>query len=94
MPHAQRGVSMILFTIGMLIIVLIGGLALDMSHAMLNKTRLQNSVDAAALAAASVLLSSSDTDRATDAAEDIFEANQASAGNAEMLAAISIDDRA
>jgi hypothetical protein len=92
LPQKQRGISLILFTIGMLIIVFMGGLALDMSHAMLNKTRLQNTVDAAALAAATSLNSAADLAAATQAAEDVFTANQASAGNSEMLSALTVDD--
>jgi len=91
-PSKQRGISMVLFTIGMLIIVLIGGLALDMAHALLNKSRLQNSVDAAALAAAAILEDSTSTSLAEDAAIDVFEANQNAAGNSELLDAITEPD--
>jgi hypothetical protein len=80
----QRGVVLVLFAIGMLAIIAVAGLALDMSHAMISKTRLQNTVDAAALAAAHVLDQTSNETLATDAARDVFGANQAAAGNREL----------
>jgi hypothetical protein len=73
-----------MFTIGMLAILAVAGLALDTSHAMLNKTRLQNTVDAAALAAAHVLDNTTDVILAEQAARDVFAANQAAAGNGEL----------
>jgi Flp pilus assembly protein TadG len=55
MPRQQRGVVMVLYTIGMVAIIGMAGLALDMGHAFLNKTRLQNALDAGALSGASSL---------------------------------------
>ena len=48
----QGGAALVLVTIGMLAMLAVAGLALDASHSIANKTRLQNTVDAAALAAA------------------------------------------
>jgi Flp pilus assembly protein TadG len=48
----QRGAAMVLIVAGMVALIGIAGLALDSAHGMLNKTRLQNTVDAAALGAA------------------------------------------
>ena len=53
--NSQRGAVIVLVAIGMGALILTAGLALDMGHAFLNKTRLQNTVDAAALAAAKEL---------------------------------------
>ena len=49
----QGGAALVLVTIGMLAMLAVAGLALDASHSIANNTRLQNTVDAAALAAAS-----------------------------------------
>ncbi|ADE14573.1 conserved hypothetical protein [Nitrosococcus halophilus Nc 4] len=71
-PHSQRGVTMVLFTIGMVAIIGMAGLALDMGHAYLNKTRLQNALDAAALSGAKVLNDMHDVGQATAAALTTF----------------------
>jgi Flp pilus assembly protein TadG len=51
----QRGSMIILVVIALASILLMGALALDGSHMLLNKTRLQNAVDAAALSGAKTL---------------------------------------
>ena len=43
----QRGAALVLLAIGMVALIGIAGLTLDSAHGMLNKTRLQNTVDAA-----------------------------------------------
>jgi hypothetical protein len=53
------------------------GFALDSGHLILNKSRLQNTVDAAALAAAKVLDDTESEDQATAAARAVFDANAA-----------------
>ncbi len=72
MPQAQRGAAIIIFTIGMVAILGMAGLALDMGHAYLNKTRLQNALDAAALSGEKTLLSGSTTADAETAALNTF----------------------
>jgi hypothetical protein len=57
---------------GLFAIISVSALALDVSHAMVNKTRLQNAVDAAALSAAKALDQSGSTDQARDAATAVF----------------------
>ena len=74
----QRGVVAILVAIGLLALLAMVGLALDTGHAMLNKSRLQNTVDAAALAAAKVLDSTGSEVDADTAARNIFDLNAAS----------------
>lgn len=54
-PDRERGAVLVLFTVGMLAIIAIAGLALDTGHAFLNKTRLQNALDAGALSGARTL---------------------------------------
>ena len=54
-PRGQRGVAIVLFTIALVAMLGLVGLALDGAHSMLDKTRLQNTVDAAALSAAKTL---------------------------------------
>ena len=51
----QRGIVAVMVAIGLLALLAMVGLALDSGHAVLNKSRLQNTVDASALAAAKVL---------------------------------------
>jgi len=84
LPSRQRGAVMILFVIGMVAIIGIAGLALDGGHAMLSKTRLQNTVDAAALSAAKTLDDTADTTLASAAALGMFADNAAGAGNYEL----------
>jgi hypothetical protein len=83
-PARQKGAVLVLYAIGMLAIMLIAGLALDGAHAMLNKSRLQNTVDAAALAAAKVLDDTANEPQARTAAVDMFTSNSDDAGNREL----------
>ncbi|MBV0933491.1 Tad domain-containing protein [Marinobacterium weihaiense] len=49
---SQQGAVLVLVTVAMIALIAIAGLALDGGHLLLNKTRLQNAVDAAALSGA------------------------------------------
>ena len=51
----QRGIVAVVVAIGLLGLLAMVGFALDSGHLILNKSRLQNTVDAAALSAAKVL---------------------------------------
>lgn len=84
---SQRGTVVVLLAISLGVLLLTAGLALDMGHAFLNKTRLQNSVDAAALAAAKTLDDTGNTVLATAEAIQAFGFNAAAAGNGEMARA-------
>ena len=64
--------------IGLLALLAMVGLALDSGHAVLNKSRLQNTVDASALAAAKVLDSTGSEANADTAARSVFDLNAAS----------------
>jgi Flp pilus assembly protein TadG len=83
----QRGAVMVLFVIALVAIIGMAGLALDGSHAMLNKTRLQNTVDAAALSAAKTLDDTGDVVLAEAEAFAMFANNAAVAGHDEIAAA-------
>ena len=80
----QRGVVIPIVAIGLLALLAVAGLALDGSHALANKTRMQNTVDAAALAAAKVLDLTQNPAQATAAANGIFSTNANGAGNHEL----------
>ena len=83
----QKGVVLPLVAIGLLAMVAVAGLALDSSHALANKTRLQNTVDAAALAAAKAYDQSADIVIGDAAAFSLFGLNADAAGNQELNAA-------
>ena len=81
----QQGIALVLVTVGMVALLLVAGLALDGGHIFLNKTRLQNTVDAAALSAAKTLdETKGNTTEATAAAMAAFNSNAGAYGNAEM----------
>jgi len=82
--NRQNGVAMPLVVIALVAILAIAGLALDGSHAFVNKTRLQNTVDAAALAAAKVYDQTTDTTASTAAANSVFGLNTDGNGNFEV----------
>lgn len=77
----QQGAILPLVAISLLAILGMAGLALDMSHAHLQKTRLQNSLDAAALSAAKVLDQTGNTLVAEAAGLDTFASNAVEPGN-------------
>lgn len=81
---SQRGAVIVLIAVAMAALILSAGLALDMGHAFLNKTRLQNTVDAAALAAAKVLDDTGNTALATAEALQAFGNNATAAGSGEL----------
>lgn len=83
----QRGVVLPLVAIGLLAMLAVAGLALDASHALANKARLQNTVDAAALAAAKVYDETADVVAGNAAALALFGQNADGAGNRELNAA-------
>jgi len=83
----QRGVAMVFVVVGLLALLLMAGLALDAGHATLNKARLQNATDAAALAAAKIIDSTHSTILATSAALTAFSNNAGASGDQELAAA-------
>ncbi len=80
----QRGAALVLIAIAMFVLILMAGLALDVGHMMLNKTRLQNAVDSAALSAAKTLDQTSSTTLATASALQALGLDSDTAGNNEL----------
>jgi Flp pilus assembly protein TadG len=80
----QRGMTVAFLMVGMVALLLMVGLALDVGHATLNKTRLQDATDAAALAAAKILDETHNTALATLEASAAFKANANSSGDQEL----------
>lgn len=77
MRRHQRGIVAVMVVIGLLALLAMVGLALDTGHVMFNKSRLQATVDAAALAAARVLDSTGSEPQAAAAAASVFDLNAA-----------------
>jgi Flp pilus assembly protein TadG len=73
----ERGATLVLAVVGMLALIAMAGLALDTAHVLLNKSRLQNALDAAALAGAKGLALSANTGTATTYASANFALNVA-----------------
>src|SRR6266478_1067582 len=71
----EGGATLVLVVVGMVALIAMAGLALDTAHVLLNKSRLQSALDAAALAAAKVLDQTASTDQATAAAGSVFTLN-------------------
>jgi hypothetical protein len=77
MRSKQRGITMVVITIALLSLIAVAGLALDVGHVVVNKSRLQATVDAAALSAAKILDTTGSTAAATTAANNVFSVNAA-----------------
>jgi len=92
LPVRQQGSVMVLFVIALACILVMGAFALDGGHMLVNKTRLQNAVDAAALSGAKTLSQvSGATGAATltqSAAWNALTSNANAPGNAELATAI------
>ncbi|TRW89692.1 TadE/TadG family type IV pilus assembly protein [Candidatus Methylobacter oryzae] len=84
MAVGQQGAILPLVAIGMGALLAMTGLALDMGHSYLNKTRMQNALDAAALSGAKTLDETASTATATIAAQNAFTINANDSGNAEL----------
>ncbi|WP_137817309.1 TadE/TadG family type IV pilus assembly protein [Pseudomonas sp. 2FG] len=91
-PGRQRGAVIVLVVIALAAMLLMGALALDGGHMLVNKTRLQNTVDAAALSGAKtlqqVLGTANASTLARDAARNTLTQNANATGNSELAAAI------
>src|SRR3990167_7568906 len=87
-PARQRGAVMVLIVIALASMLLMAALALDGGHMLVNKTRLQNAVDAAALSGAKTLQqvmgSGNASSLARDAALNTLRLNADSDGNGEL----------
>ncbi|MDH3588853.1 MAG: Tad domain-containing protein, partial [Gammaproteobacteria bacterium] len=84
-PKRQDGIIVVIVAIGAVALLGAGALAFDVGHVILSKTRLQNSVDAAALSGAKEIDISGDTTQAAAAARDAFQQNALADGNHDLL---------
>lgn len=80
----QRGLVAVMVTIALFAFLGVTALAIDINHAFMNRTRLQNSVDAAALAAALVLDRGGSEDDARTAVTDTLTEMAQAGGNSEL----------
>lgn len=93
-PKKQKGLVVIMITAALLVFLAVSALAVDINHMVVNKTRLQNAVDSAALAAATILDNSKDKDAVDAEISTALNAMAASTGNHEFdfsTASINID---
>jgi len=82
----QRGVVILLVTMVLPVLLLAAGFALDFGHVFVNKTRLQNALDATALSAAIAINSDINKDKAAATTKGIatFNLFKAASGNDEL----------
>lgn len=83
-PGKQKGAIIIMAVVSLLALFGMAALALDGGHLFLNKTRMQNAVDGAALSAAKTLDTTGNTVSAEVAALDTFTQFTGSSGNNEL----------
>ncbi|MBT8766349.1 pilus assembly protein TadG-related protein [Metapseudomonas boanensis] len=92
LPRRQRGSVLVLVAVAMLAMLAMAALALDGGHMLVNKTRLQNATDAAALSAAKRMSQvqgmTGAISEAQAAAYKTFELNADAVGNGELKAAM------
>jgi hypothetical protein len=89
-PKHQQGNILVLFVISLLALFGMAALALDSGHMLLNKTRLQNIVDAAALHAAKELDEGASLNDARQAVIDMLQLNLAHTDLRELNTAIDL----
>lgn len=80
----QSGIVAIVMTIAMLALLSVTALAIDINHLYMNRTKLQNGVDAAALAAAVVLDNNSSQSDAITAVNETLTKLVSTNGNSEL----------
>ncbi len=80
----QGGIVIIMMTVAMLVILAVTALTIDVNYLYMNRTKLQNGVDAAALAAAVVLDSNSSQSDATIAVNETLTELVATSGNSDL----------
>ncbi|MGV6826251.1 MAG: TadE/TadG family type IV pilus assembly protein [bacterium] len=73
--RSQQGAVLALVVIAMVAIIAVAGLALDTSHAYIDKTKMQNALDAAALSGAMTVMNDTSCINATDDAVATFDGN-------------------
>ncbi|WP_260679338.1 TadE/TadG family type IV pilus assembly protein [Thalassomonas sp. M1454] len=88
----QQGNILVMFTIGLFVLIAMSALALDGGHMLLNKSRLQNYVDASALNAAKVIDDGGNHAQARAAAIELFNINLAHSDAAEIANSFDISN--
>ncbi|MEZ8039274.1 pilus assembly protein TadG-related protein [Vibrio sp. 1F263] len=83
-PKKQGGLVVIFVTIALLVFLAVSALAVDINHMLVNKTRLQNAVDSAALAAATILDNSKDQAAVSAEVTSTLNAMAGASGNHEF----------
>ncbi len=83
--RSQQGITLVLISFIMLILIGMGAFAMDLNHQVLNKARLQNAVDSAALASAVVADDTTDVDLAKAAAVEALNSFASGSGNQELV---------
>ena len=81
----QKGLTLVLVTLAMIILLGFAALAIDVNHALLNKTRLQNAVDTAALSAAVLLDAGNDEDTVRSSVGEALTNVMAAAGQNQVV---------
>ncbi|MEH6465644.1 MAG: pilus assembly protein TadG-related protein [Shewanella psychromarinicola] len=89
LPSREKGAILIMFTIGLFAILAVAALALDGSHMLLSKGRLQNAVDASSLHAAKILDSGATLEEAREAAVTMLAHNLSYQENNELETNVS-----
>ncbi len=84
--RSQSGITLVLISLIMLILIGMGAFAIDLNHQVLNKARLQNAVDSAALASALVADDTNNLVLAEEAAIETLKSFAESSGNQELVA--------
>lgn len=87
----QQGIVVVITTIALLALLSMAALALEGAHVLLNKSRLQNAVDAAALSAAKTYDQTRNAADSTTAARLTFRQNLQQAGSSELTSVDTLD---
>ncbi|MFB9216370.1 TadE/TadG family type IV pilus assembly protein [Vibrio sinaloensis] len=88
---AQQGLTLVVMTVSMAVIVGVAALSIDANHLMVSKNRLQNALDTAALAGATVANRTYEEDDAKEAIVEAYNKVTSAAGNDELVLAASDD---
>ncbi len=82
--RTQKGITLVLISMVLLILLGVAAFGIDLNHQVLNKTRLQNAVDTAALAGAVVADKTEDVDQAEAAVIATLSSIASESGNTEL----------
>lgn len=80
----QKGLTLVVMTLAMVVFIAVGAFSIDISHLLVNKTRLQNAVDTVALSGAAVANTVKDEGFTKSAVVESYNKVIAAAGNEEI----------